>query len=86
MSDLYIETPKGRIYIIGDNSEEIIIPRGYKIHVYDTLNDNDVANVLPNIPPIEFDMSEEEAEEFRKKIAESIRIRQKMGKVGYGKE
>lgn len=78
MSDLYIETPKGRIYIIGDNSEEIIIPRGYKIHVYDTLNDNDVANVLPNIPPIEFDMSEEDIKELQEKIQESIKLQVKI--------
>lgn len=78
MSDLYIETPKGRIYIIGDNSEEIIIPRGYKIHVYDTLNENGVVNALPNIPPIEGDMSEEDIKVFQEKLLKSIKLQAKI--------
>lgn len=76
---LWIETDKGRLYIHGDNAVEMIVPPGYEIHI-------EPGQKLPDLPPIEYDMSEEEAEEIRKDIAESIRIRLKMGKVGYGKE
>ncbi len=80
---LWIETDKGRLYIHGDNAVEMIVPPGLTIGI-------DCGPLprqkLPDLPPIEYDLSEEEAEEIRKAIAESIRIRLKMGKVGYGKE
>ena len=83
MSDLYIETDKGRIYIIGDDAVELIVPPGLTIGI-------DCGPLpgqkLPDLPPIEYDISEEEAEEIREAIAEGLRIRLKMGKVGYGKE
>ena len=76
---LWIETDKGRLYIQGDNAVEMIVPPGYEIHL-------EPGQKLPDLPPIESDLSEEEAEEIREAIAEGIRIRLKMGKVGYGKE
>lgn len=82
-SKLWIETDKGRLYIQGDDAVEIIAPPGVTIGL-------DCGPLpgqkLPDLPPIEYDLSEEEAEEIREKIAEGIRIRLKMGKVGYGKE
>lgn len=58
---------------------EQVFPRETEIHL-------EPGQKLPDLPPIEFDLSEEEAEEIRKAIAESIRIELKLGKVGYGKE
>ena len=56
--------------------EEIIIPPGLTIGI-------DCGPLpgqkLPDLPPIEYDLSEEEAEEIRKKIAKSLRIRLKLG-------
>ena len=75
----WIETDKGRLYIHGDDAVELIVPPGYEIHI-------EPGQKLPDLPPIEYDMSEEEAEERREKIVKGIRIRMKMGKVGYGKE
>ena len=69
---LWIETDKGRLYILGDNAVEMIVPPGYEIHL-------EPGQKLPDLPPIEYDMSEEEAEEIRKDIAESIRIRLMLG-------
>lgn len=76
---LWIETDKGRLYIQGDNAVEMIVPPGYEIHL-------EPGQKLPDLPPIEFDMSEEEAEEIREAIVKGIRIRLKMSKAGYGKE
>ena len=79
MSDLWIKTDKGRVYIQGDNAVEMIVPPGYEIHL-------EPGQKLPDLPPIEYDMSEEEAEEIREAIVKGIRIGLKMSKVGYGKE
>ena len=38
------------------------------------------------IPPIMFDMSEEEAEEIRKEIVKNAELRRKLGMTGYDKE
>lgn len=69
MSDLYIDTDKGRLYIIGDNAQEIFVPPGCTIHVYNPKED------IPhlNIPPIIFDMSETDAKEIQDLIAKSVR-------------
>ena len=74
MSDLYIDTDKGRLYIIGDNAQEIFVPPGCTIHVYDPKED------IPriNIPPIIFDMSETDVKEIQDQIAESV-LRQVRG-------
>lgn len=58
MSDLYIDTDKGRLYITGDNAVEMIVPPGYKIQLELV---RDQVQKLPDIPPIEYDMSEAEA-------------------------
>ena len=71
----WIEIGKGRLYIHGDDAVELIVPPGYEISI-------ESERKLPDLPPIEYDMSEEEAEELREKIAEEIRIRLKMGKAG----
>ena len=78
-SKLWIETNKGRLYILGDGALEIIVPPGYEIHL-------EPGQKLPDLPPIEYDLSAEEAEKLREDIAEGIRIGMKMGKVGYVKE
>ena len=69
MSDLYIETDKGRLFIIGDGAKEIFVPPGCTIHVYEL---PDTTPTL-NIPPIIMEMDEEQAKEIRETIAKSIR-------------
>lgn len=76
MSDLWIETGKGPLYIQGDDAVELIVPPGLTIGI-------DCGPLpgqkLPDLPPIEYDMSEEEAEEIRKEIAKNAELRQKLG-------
>lgn len=82
-SKLWIETGKGRLYIQGDDAVEIIVPPGLTIGIgCGPLP----GQKLPDLPPIEYDMNEEEVEEIRESIVKGIRIRLKMSKVGYGKE
>ena len=72
MSDLYIETDKGRVFIMGDEAKEIFVPPGWTIHTYDLPKD------MPewNIPPITIEMDEEQAKEIRETIAKNLRYRQ----------
>ena len=72
MSDLYIETDKGRIFIIGDGAKEIFVPPGCTIHV---LEMPDVTPMV-NIQPIICEMDEEQAKEIRETIAKNLRYRQ----------
>lgn len=72
MSDLYIETDKGRLFIMGDDAKEIFVPPGCTIHV---LEMPDVTPTL-NIPPITCEMDEETAKEIRDAIAKNLRYRQ----------
>ena len=77
MSDLRIKTDKGPLYIHGDDAVEMIVPPGYKPE-----NDPALAESLPDLPdlpPIMYDVSAEEAEEIRKAIAKSIELRLKSG-------
>lgn len=69
MSDLYIETDKGRVFIIGDDAKEIFVPPGCTIHV---LEMPDVTPTL-NIPPITCEMDEENAKEITEMIVKSVR-------------
>ena len=69
MSDLYIETDKGRVFIIGDDAKEIFVPPGCTIHV---LEMPDVTPTL-NIPPITCEMDEETAKEITEMIVKSVR-------------
>ena len=72
MSDLYIETDKGRLFIIGDDAKEIFVPPGCTIHVYEM---PDTTPTL-NLPPINCEMDEETAKEIRETIAKNLRYRQ----------
>lgn len=71
MSDLYIETDKGRLFIIGDGAKEIFVPPGCTIHVYE------MPDITPtiNIPPINCEMDEETAKEITEMIVKNIRNR-----------
>ena len=72
MSDLYIETDKGRLFIIGDGAKEIFVPPGCTIRVYE------MPDTTPtiNIPPINCEMDEETAKEITEMIVKNIRYRQ----------
>lgn len=74
MSDLYIETDKGRVYIMGDDAKEIFIPPGCTIHVWEM---PDVTPTL-NIPPITCEMDEETAKEITEMIVKNFRYRKAM--------
>ena len=69
MSDLYIETDKGRLFIIGDDAKEIFVPPGCTINV---LEMPDTTPTI-NIPPITCEMDEEQAKEIRETIVKNIR-------------
>ena len=71
MSDLYIETDKGRLFIMGDDAKEIFVPPGWTIHTYDLPKD------VPewNIPPITIEMDEETVKEITDMITKNIRNR-----------
>lgn len=71
MSDLYIETDKGRLFIMGDDAKEIFVPPGCTIHV---LEMPDVTPMV-NIPPITCEMDEETAKEITEMIVKNIRNR-----------
>ena len=74
MSDLWIKTGKGRMYILGDDAVEMIVPPGYKLR-----QELIPAESLPSLPPIVSDMSEEEAEAIRKEIEKNAELRRKLG-------
>ena len=69
MSNLYIETDKGRLFIMGDDAKEIFVPPGCTIHV---LEMPDVTSMV-NIPPIICEMDEETAKEITEMIVKSVR-------------
>lgn len=70
MSNLWIETDKGRLYIQGDDAVEMIIPPGYKLQL-----ELIPVNRLPDIPPITANLSEEQAKEIAEEIRKSIELR-----------
>lgn len=76
MSKLWIETGKGPLYILGDDAVEIIVPPGLTIG---TDCGPLPGQKLPDLPPIEYDMSKEEAEAIREGIVKSAELRLKLG-------
>lgn len=70
MSDLYIETEKGRLYIRGDNAVEMIVPPGFKPE-----NDPAFAESLP----VTFDINWDGDEVVVEEISKSIELRLKSG-------
>lgn len=73
-SKLWIETGKGRLYIQGDDAVEIIVPPGLTIGI-------DCGPLpgqkLPDLPPIEYDLSEEQLRELREELMKGIGSRMK---------
>jgi len=78
MSDLWIETDKGRLYINGDDAVEMIVPPGYKPENDPVLIESLIER-LPDLPPIMYDVSEEQAKDIAEEIAKSIELRMKSG-------
>lgn len=74
MSDLYIETDKGRVFIIGDDAKEIFVPPGCTIHVCEMPD----ATPTLNIPPITYEMDEETVKEITEMIVTNVRNRMAM--------